>query len=127
MTETLKTLLVSSYLAYKQHLLPASRLADVAQVTRDIVALHATDPTGPYLSLWARVPEARSGIVATLIVPPQFPSLPPLVGEAVYRVVHESLSWRLTTMICTLAWPPCASWRPRRRAISSSGTTTTRG
>jgi len=92
MTETLKTLLVSSYLAYKQHLLPASRLADVAQVTRDIVALHATDPTGPYLSLWARVPEARSGIVATLIVPPQFPSLPPLVGEAVYRVVHESLS-----------------------------------
>ena len=50
---------LASYLAYKQHLLPASRLDDVAQVTRDIVALHATSPTGPYLSLWARVPEFR--------------------------------------------------------------------
>ena len=46
---------VNSYLARKQHLLPASRLADVVQVTRDIVALHATGATGPYLSLWARV------------------------------------------------------------------------
>ena len=48
---------VNSYLARKQHLLPASRLADVVQVTRDIVALHATGATGPYLSLWARVPD----------------------------------------------------------------------
>ena len=51
MTEVLKVSLVNSYLAHKQHLLPASRLADVVQVTRDIVALHATDATGPYLSL----------------------------------------------------------------------------
>ena len=57
MTEALKVSLVNSYLAHKQHLLPASRLADVVQVTRDIVALHATSPTSPYLSLWARVPD----------------------------------------------------------------------
>ena len=57
MTDVLKVSLVNSYLAHKQHLLPASRLADVVQVTRDIVALHATAPTSPYLSLWARVPD----------------------------------------------------------------------
>ncbi len=33
--------------------------AEVVQVTRDIVALHATAPTGPYLSLWARVHDFR--------------------------------------------------------------------
>jgi len=53
----LKVSLVNSYLAHKQHLLPASRLRDVVQVTRDIVALHATGATGPYLSLWTRVPD----------------------------------------------------------------------
>ena len=57
MTGALKVSLVNSYLAHKQHLLPASHLADVVQVTRDIVALHATAATGPYLSLWARVPD----------------------------------------------------------------------
>jgi hypothetical protein len=36
---------------------PPSHLTAVVQVTRDIVALHATDATGPYLSLWARVPD----------------------------------------------------------------------
>jgi signal transduction histidine kinase len=36
--------------------------------------------------------EAQSGIAATLIVPPQFPSLPPLISEAVYRIVCESLT-----------------------------------
>jgi uncharacterized protein YcaQ len=46
---------VNAYLAHKQHLLPASRLGDVVQVTRDIVALHTTSATSPYLSLWARV------------------------------------------------------------------------
>jgi hypothetical protein len=53
----LKISQVNSYLAHKQHLLPASRLTDVVQVTRDIVALHATDPTVPYFSLWARAPD----------------------------------------------------------------------
>lgn len=47
----LKVSQVNSYLAHKHHLLPSTRLVDVAQVTRDIVALHATSPTGPYLSL----------------------------------------------------------------------------
>jgi hypothetical protein len=51
----LRVSLVNSYLAYKQHLLPSSRLSDVVQVTRDIIALHATDATSPYFSLWARV------------------------------------------------------------------------
>jgi hypothetical protein len=51
--------LVRSYLAQKQHLLPAHRLDDVVQTTRDVIALHATSPTGPFLSLWARVPDFR--------------------------------------------------------------------
>jgi hypothetical protein len=59
----LKTSLVNSYLAHKQHLLSDSRLADVVQVTRDVVALHATAPTGPYLSLWARVPDFQRGML----------------------------------------------------------------
>ncbi len=50
---------VNSYLAHKQHLLPGSRLADPVQVSRDVVALHATGAAGPYLSLWARVPGFR--------------------------------------------------------------------
>ena len=57
MTGVFKASLVNRYLAHKQHLLPASHLADVVQVTRDIVALHATSATSPYLSLWARVPD----------------------------------------------------------------------
>ena len=52
----LKAPRVNGYLAHKQHLLPASHLTDVVQVTRDVVALHATSAAGPYLSLWARVP-----------------------------------------------------------------------
>jgi len=36
--------------------------------------------------------EAQSGIAATLIAMPCFPTLPPLVSEAVYRIVVESLS-----------------------------------
>lgn len=47
---------VNAYLAHKQHLLPGSRGSDVLQVTRDIVALHASSATTPYLSLWARMP-----------------------------------------------------------------------
>lgn len=36
--------------------------------------------------------EAQSAIAATLIVPPQFPSLPPLISDAVYRIVCEALN-----------------------------------
>jgi hypothetical protein len=50
---------VNAYLAHEQRLLPASRAEDVVQATRDVVALHATAPTGPYLSLWARMPGFR--------------------------------------------------------------------
>jgi hypothetical protein len=55
---------VSGYLAHKQHLLPRSQLTDVVQITRDIVALHATIATGLYLSLWARVPGFQPGMLA---------------------------------------------------------------
>ena len=54
---TLPISLVNDYLAHKQHLLPTSDSLDVAKVVRDIVALHATRAAGPYLSLWARVPD----------------------------------------------------------------------
>jgi hypothetical protein len=50
-----KLSLLNHYLAHKQRLLPGSRGDDVMQVTRDIVALHATAATGPYFSLRARV------------------------------------------------------------------------
>ena len=36
--------------------------------------------------------QAQTGLAATLIVPPDFPSLLALVGEAVYRIVCEALS-----------------------------------
>ena len=50
---------VNHFLAHKQHLLPESRLRDVLQVTRDVVALHATVPTTPHLSLLARIHELQ--------------------------------------------------------------------
>jgi hypothetical protein len=50
---------VNGYLAHKQHLLPGSPGSDIVQVTRDVVALHATAATGPYFSLWARVEDFR--------------------------------------------------------------------
>jgi hypothetical protein len=57
--DLLKPSLFNHYLAHKQHLLPGSRGDDVVQVTRDVVALHATAATGPYFSLWARVGDFR--------------------------------------------------------------------
>jgi len=53
---TLPAQLVNDYLAHKQRLLPTSHVTDLVQVTRGVVALHATVAAGPYLSLWARVP-----------------------------------------------------------------------
>jgi hypothetical protein len=55
---------VNDYLAQKQHLLPSSQPSDMVQVTRDVVALHATSATGPYLSLWARIPGFQPGMLA---------------------------------------------------------------
>jgi hypothetical protein len=42
-------------LALRQHLAPAARGADVTTVARDLVALHATDPSTVYLAAWARL------------------------------------------------------------------------
>lgn len=51
---------VNLYLVHKQRLLLSSRRScTLVQAARDIVALHATTVTGPYLSLWARVPTFR--------------------------------------------------------------------
>jgi hypothetical protein len=50
---------VNGYLAHKQHLLAGSRQSDVLAVARDIVALHATETTCPYVTLWARVPDLQ--------------------------------------------------------------------
>jgi hypothetical protein len=46
---------VNAYLALKQRLLPTARGSDVTEVTRNMAALHATTPAGPFLSLWARM------------------------------------------------------------------------
>jgi uncharacterized protein YcaQ len=40
---------------HKQHLMPEEPTNDVPQVVHDIVALHATGPLSPYLSLWSRM------------------------------------------------------------------------
>ncbi len=42
-------------LAVRHHLAPAARAADVVTVARDLVALHATDPSTVYLAAWARL------------------------------------------------------------------------
>ena len=46
---------VNQHLLTKQHLTPETRGMDVLQVVEDIVALHATAATTPYLSLWSRM------------------------------------------------------------------------
>jgi hypothetical protein len=46
--------LVNQFLLQKQHLEPSSKIDDVLQISRDISGLHATGPTTPYLSLFAR-------------------------------------------------------------------------
>ncbi|MFX1566419.1 MAG: DNA glycosylase AlkZ-like family protein, partial [Promethearchaeota archaeon] len=46
---------VAKYLLHKQHLLPPSLAQTVLEVVNDIIALHATSATTPYLSLFARM------------------------------------------------------------------------
>lgn len=46
---------VNDYLLHKQHLLPGSGTYDLIQIARDLCGLHATCPTTPYLSLFARM------------------------------------------------------------------------
>ena len=50
---------VNHYVAHKQHLASTSQPGSVVEVTRDIVALHATLSTSPYLALRARIPGFR--------------------------------------------------------------------
>jgi hypothetical protein len=42
-------------LARRHHLAPSARSDGVAQVARDVVALHATDPASVHLAAWARL------------------------------------------------------------------------
>jgi Winged helix DNA-binding domain len=42
-------------LSVRHHLAPAAQAPDVLTATRDLLALHATDPVTVYLSAWARV------------------------------------------------------------------------
>ncbi len=47
----------------KQHLTPGATTTDVLRVVDDLVGLHGTSPTSPYLSLYARMPSfARSDL-----------------------------------------------------------------
>ena len=46
---------VNQYLLTKHHLTPETRGMNVLQVVEDIVALHSTAATTPYLSLWSRM------------------------------------------------------------------------
>jgi hypothetical protein len=43
-------------LARRHHLSPDSPATDIAQLARQLVGLHATDPATIYLSAWARIP-----------------------------------------------------------------------
>jgi hypothetical protein len=42
-------------LAVRQHVAPAERVGSVVEAARDVVCLHATDPSTVYLSAWARL------------------------------------------------------------------------
>jgi len=46
---------INKYLLYKQHLLQESKSDSIIQIAEDLCGLHATCPTTPYLSLFARM------------------------------------------------------------------------
>ena len=48
---------VNRFLLHKQHLTDESKTDDILQIARDIYGLHATGPTTPYVSLFARTSE----------------------------------------------------------------------
>jgi hypothetical protein len=52
--ETVSLSKVNHFVLKKQHLADDSKMADVAQIAKDIGGLHGTSATGPYLSLFAR-------------------------------------------------------------------------
>jgi len=45
---------VNAWLLHKQHLTDEAKTDDIVQIARDIYGLHATGPTTPYVSLFAR-------------------------------------------------------------------------
>ena len=45
---------VNHFVLSKQHLTSDSKSDDIVQIVKDIIGLHATSPTTPYLSLFAR-------------------------------------------------------------------------
>ncbi len=59
--QKVKEAAVTKYLLHKQHLLDTSRAANVLEVVNDIIALHATSATTPYLSLFARMTDFQRG------------------------------------------------------------------
>jgi hypothetical protein len=52
---------ITKYLLHKQHLLDTSHATTVLEVVNDIIALHATSATTPYLSLFARMNQFQRG------------------------------------------------------------------
>ncbi|MFX1465924.1 MAG: winged helix DNA-binding domain-containing protein [Promethearchaeota archaeon] len=46
--------IVNHFVLSKQHLTDRSKIDDISQIAKDLVGLHATLPTTPYLSLFAR-------------------------------------------------------------------------
>lgn len=52
---------VNQLLLRKQHLAEPSRIAGIVQIARDIYGLHASNPTTPYLSLFARARDFTRG------------------------------------------------------------------
>jgi hypothetical protein len=61
--QKVKEAAVSKYLLHKQHLLPSSLADTVLTVVNDIIALHATSATTPYLSLFARMGQFQRGLL----------------------------------------------------------------
>jgi len=45
---------LNTYVLSKQHLTDRAKTNDVVQIVKDLIGLHATSPTTPYLSLFAR-------------------------------------------------------------------------
>jgi hypothetical protein len=79
-------------LAVRHHLAPAARAGDAVTVARDLVALHATDPSTVYLAARARL---RSPAVAD-------------VSRALYdeRTLVRILGMRRTMFVLPVEWMP---------------------
>jgi hypothetical protein len=54
---------INTFVLRKQHLIPDSTNPDITTIVRDISGLHATAPTTPYLSLFARHPRFEKNLL----------------------------------------------------------------